>query len=106
MSKPNVYVLGGKIEIDLTSYDVDGDTFIPDYARLSIKEPDGVIITVSGGVGVLSPDLTATAVSGYLYYYYRPRLKGWVEYESWVKDGSGREGTDTAGFDIIDNVTN
>lgn len=104
--RPNRYVLGGKVELDITTYNVNGDTFIPDYARLSIKEPDGTIITVSGGIGVSSPDLEETTASGYLYYLYRPRLRGWVEYETWVRDGSGREGTATHGFDVVDFVEN
>lgn len=94
--KPNVYVLGGKPELILTPLDLDGNFFIPTEARLSIKEPDGTIFTVSGS------DLTVG--SGYLYYTFHPEQIGWYEYEGWVKDGTGREDTDTHGFDVTDRV--
>lgn len=91
-----MYVLGGKPELDLTFTDMNGDTFLPLESRLSIKQPDGEIITVSGG------DLSST--SGYLYYMYRPPTIGWYEYEGWGKDGSGREVAQTNGFEVIDHV--
>lgn len=94
--KPSVYVLGGRPEIVLTPLDLEGEFFIPTEARLSIKEPDGVIITVSGD------DLTVA--SGYLSYITHPTQIGWHEYEAWVKDGYGREDTDSHGFDVIDSV--
>lgn len=94
--KPNVYVLGGTPEIDVTPIDQDGLFFAPISMRLSIKQPDGAIITYSGS------DLTTA--SGYYYVLYRPPTIGWYEYEGWVRDGAGREDTATNGFDVIDNV--
>lgn len=96
MTAPNRYVLGGTPEIDVTTTDQNGITFVPVAMRLSIKQPDGVIITLSGG------DLTIA--SGYMYYLYRPLTIGWYEYESWVRDGTGREDTATNGFDVYDRV--
>jgi hypothetical protein len=94
--KPNVYVLGGKVEIDMYPTDLSGTFFVPSRSRLSIKEPDGDIITVSGA------DLTVA--SGYLYYLYRPPTIGWFEYESWVEDSTEREVAQTNGFEVIDRV--
>lgn len=93
---PNVYVLGGKPRLKVTPVDLDGDFFVPTEARLSIKDPSGAIITISGG------DLTLA--SGYLYYRYHPQEIGWYEYESWVRDGNGNEDTDTRGFEVVDRV--
>lgn len=94
--KPNVYILGGVPEIDLNTIDNQGVAFIPSESRLSIKQPDGVIITVSGdGLSI---------ASGYMYYLYRPPTIGWYEYEGWVKDNSGREDTETNGFEVTDRV--
>lgn len=92
----NTYVLGGTPEIDLTAYDKNNNTFTPTEARLSIKQPDGAIVTYSGG------DLTQG--SGFLYLLYRPPVIGWYEYEGWVKDPNGREVSSTNGFDVIDRV--
>lgn len=97
MVKPNVYVLGGKPELIITPTDLEGNFFIPSETRLSIKQPDGVIITYSGG------DLTIVP-SGYMFIDYRPPTRGWYEYESWVKDGNGREDTARNGFEVIDTV--
>lgn len=96
MSGPNRYVLGGVPEVDIIPKDQDGIFFVPSELRLSIKQPDGNIITVSGA--------EVTTASGYLYYLYRPPTIGWYEYETWVADSSGREVVDTKGFDVIDNV--
>lgn len=96
MTKPNVYVLGGKPEILLVPKDLNDTFFEYSEARLSIKEPTGTIITVSGS------DLTLA--SGYYYYSYRPPVIGWYEYEAWVKDGAGREDTATNGFEVTDRV--
>ena len=96
MAKPNVYVLGAVPEIDVVPKDLDGIFFVPNESRVSVKEPDGDVITYSGG------DLTLA--SGYLFILYRPEQIGWYEYETWVKDGTGREATDTNGFDVIDRV--
>lgn len=96
MTKPSRYVLGGNIELIITTVDIDGNDFIPAEARLSIKEPSGIVVTISGG------DMNIV-VSGYMSYLYRPPTRGWFEYESWVKDGD-REDTDTNGFDVYDRV--
>ena len=96
MVKPNRYVLGGVEEIDMTPTDQDGVFFVPSELRLSIKEPSGDIITVSGG--------EVTLASGYLFYLYRPPTTGWYEYENWVADSTGREKVVTNGFEVIDRV--
>lgn len=102
MSKPNEYVLGGTIELDVTVYDTKKVPFIPNEARISVKEPTGTILTYSGGLNVVGGELVPA--SGYLYILYRPPIIGWYEYESWAKDGTGREPTSTNGFEIIDRV--
>jgi hypothetical protein len=95
--KPNVYVLGGKPEIDLEFQDQQGVTFIASLVRLSIAQPDGTIITLSGG--------DMTMLSGAIYsYMYRPPTKGWYEYEGWGRDSAGREIAMTNGFEVIDRV--
>lgn len=96
MVNPHVYILGGKPEISLTPADQDGEFFTPSEMRLSIKEPDGDLITFSGG------DLTLA--SGYYFYRYHPETIGWYQYEAWVKDSEGREIVETNGFEIIDKV--
>jgi len=96
MARFNTYILGGTPEINITAYDRDGVAFEPTETRLSIKQPDGVTITYSGA------DLTLG--SGYQWTLYRPPIRGWYEYESWVKDGTGREATETNGFEVIDRV--
>ena len=99
---PNVYVLGGAPEIRLESLDLDGNPFVPIYARLSIKEPTGNLITISGGTEISGGGLIIG--SGYLYYIYDPPTIGWVEYEGWVEDGLGRQIAQTNGFEVIDRV--
>lgn len=94
---PSVYVLGGKPEIRMEFKNSSGQYLAPSEVRLSIKEPGGTIVTVSGS------DLTTTA-SGILTYLYRPLVIGWYEYESWGKDSSGREIADTSGFEVIDRL--
>jgi hypothetical protein len=96
VAKPNVYVLGSVPELDLAFTSVTGDTFAPSEVRLSVKQPDGEIITVSGDM--------LTVASGYLYYLYKPPTIGWYEYEGWGKDNSGREVANTNGFEVIDRV--
>ena len=96
MSAPHKYTLGGTPEIYIIPEDQDGVFFVPSESRISIKEPDGDIITYSGA------DLTVA--SGYLYVLYRPETKGWYATETWVKDGTGREDTDSGGFEIVDYV--
>lgn len=96
MTKANIYVLGGKPELLLTPTDQNGDFFTPSAMRLSIKEPDGDIITVSGADMVTA--------SGYFFYQYNPETKGWYEYEGWVRDSAGRERAETNGFEVIDRV--
>lgn len=98
MTKPNVYVLGTIPELDLVFTNTDGATFEPSEMRLSVKQPDGEIITVSGG------DPSLVAASGYMYYLYRPPTIGWYEYEGWGKDTTGREVANTNGFEVIDRV--
>lgn len=98
----NTYVLGSRPEIDMTFTDLNNQPFIPLYVRLSVKAPDGDILTVSGGLGLPSGDITSA--SGYLFYIYDPTLVGWFEYESWGADGTGREIAKTNGFEIIDRV--
>ena|ERR1041385_7381353 len=102
MPKYNTYVLGGTIELDVTVYDTNKEKFIPNEARITVKDPTGIITTYSGGLNNSSPDLLSA--SGYLYTLYRPPIIGWYEYESWAKDGTGREPTSTNGFEIIDRV--
>jgi hypothetical protein len=94
---PSKYTLGGTVELRLTSYDTDNVIFTPTESRLSIKEPTGNIVTVSG-------DQLLTASGGYLYHIYRPPIVGWYEYEGWVKDNSGREIVKPKGFDIVDRL--
>lgn len=102
MAKPNEYVLGGTIELDLEVYDTDNHPFIPNEGRITVKDPTGLITTYSGGVNI--PDGDLIQASGYMYTLYRPPIIGWYEYESWAKDGTGREPTTTNGFEIIDRV--
>ena len=96
MARPNVYILGSKPRLKLTFTDEDGDAFAPSESRLSIKQPDGVIITYSGG--------EMTQASGYMFVLYRPPVIGWYEYEGWGLDGLGQEVANTKGFDVIDRV--
>jgi len=100
--KYNTYVLGGNPELDVTAYDTDNHPFIPNEVRLSVKDPTGLITTISGGIN--NPPSDLIQASGYMYYLYRPPVIGWYEYESWVKDGSGRETTATNGFEIVDRL--
>jgi len=94
---PNKYNLGGTIEIDLTTYDTSSIAFIPTESRLSIKDPTGTILTVSG--------TSFTTASGNMQYYiYRPPFTGWYAYEVWAKDNSGREIVKAKGFEINDVV--
>jgi hypothetical protein len=94
---PSKYTLGGTIEIDLTTYDTNNIVFIPSESRLSVKDPVGAILTVSGDA--------FTATSGSMQFYiYRPPYTGWYEYEIWVKDNSGREVVKSRGFDVVDRV--
>jgi hypothetical protein len=114
MTAPHRYVLGGNQELDMAFKDLNGIYFVPNASRLSIKQPDGVIVTLSGGQLIMAsgyldiPDsngrLISTYVSPYFYTLYRPPTTGWFEYESWVRDGTGREDTETAGFEVIDRV--
>lgn len=94
--KPNEYVLGGNVRLKLFPLDQDDDFFVPNESRLSIKQPDGVIVTVSGS--------GLTTASGYLYYRYKPPTIGWYEYESWVKDSAENEDVQTNGFEVTDRV--
>jgi hypothetical protein len=93
---PNVYNLGGSPELRLEFFDLNSQAMTPNEYRLSIKEPTGAIITVSGA------GLTTT--SGYFSYIYRPPVVGWYEYEGWGKDGAGREIAQTWGFEVVDRL--
>jgi hypothetical protein len=94
--KPNKYNLGSKPELLLTTIGISDESIIPTESRLSIKSPDGVILTVSGADMIVA--------SGYIFYRYTPETKGWYEYEAWVKDGTGREDAATRGFEVTDRV--
>jgi hypothetical protein len=96
VAEPNKYVLGGRPEIFVETTDLDGVLFIPSEIRLSIKAPTGIITTVSGA--------EMTVASGYMYYLYRPPVKGWYATETWVKDGTGREDTAGGGFEVVDYI--
>lgn len=96
MVAPNRYVLGGNEEIYFTPKDQNGIFFVPSEMRLSIEDPQGVIFTVSGAA--------ITTASGYMSYIYKPELKGWYQYEVWIKDGTGREKVETKGFEVYDKV--
>lgn len=94
---PEKYDLGGTVELDLTAYDTDNIAFIPTESRISIKEPIGTVITVSGGA-------LTTASGNMQFYIYRPPYTGWYQYEIWVKDNSGREVVKDRGFEVVDTV--
>ncbi len=94
---PNVYVLGGTPELRMEFDNSSGQPFTPILVRLSIKAPDGDIVTISGA------DLTVSA-SGIYTYLYRPETIGWYEYEGWGRDSSDREIAETSGFEVIDRL--
>lgn len=96
MAKPNEYVLGTVVKLKLYPTDLNNDFFVPNESRLSVKQPDGQIITISGA--------GLTTASGYLFYKYKPPTIGWFEYESWVKDSAQNEDAQTHGFEVIDRV--
>lgn len=98
MTNLNVYELGGVVEIDITPTDQDDEFFEPTESRLTIQDPTGELTTVSG------EDLVTA--SGYFYYLYRPPVRGYYVYETWVKDGTGREIVTAHGFEILDTVVN
>jgi hypothetical protein len=91
-----VYVLGGTPELMVVPTDLNGSFFQPTEIRLSVKGPDGAIYTVSGA--------ELTLASGYYSLLYHPAAVGWYEYESWVKDGNGRERATTNGFEVTDRL--
>lgn len=95
-TRPNSYILGSKPQLEMYPRDFEDNFFIPVEARLSVKQPDGVIYTVSGAELVVG--------SGYLYTLYKPETTGWYEYEAWVLDGAGREAAETNGFEILDRL--
>lgn len=97
MVRPNVYVLESRPEIYFTPEDQDGIFFTPADMRISIKEPDGDIIVVSGA--------DITLASGYYFYIYEPLTIGWYEYEVKVTHPTnGRQVVKTNGFEVVDNV--
>ena len=93
---PHVYVLGGAPEIRLEFFDLNEQPMVPIEYRLSVKSPQGDIVTVSGA--------EITTNSGYFSYIYHPNVIGWYEYEGWGIDGIGREIAQTNGFEVIDRV--
>lgn len=97
MSKPNVYEFGSYPEILLAFTDTEGIPFVPPIVSLSIREPDGVLITVSGS------DMTVLSGS-IMSYIYQPRLIGWHEYYGLGNDNAGREIVRTNGFEVITQV--
>lgn len=99
MTKPNEYILGGTVAVRAKFTDDAGTGVTPIEMRISVKEPSGTILTVSGG------DLTPFAtISGMFFFMYRPPTIGWYEYESWGKDGNGNEVVQTNGFEIVDRL--
>lgn len=89
-------MLGTKPKLKVSSTDTEGVTFVPSEIRLSIKNPDGTIVTYSGG--------DMTTASGYMFVIYNPLTTGWYQYEGWVKDGNGLEDVATRGFEVYDLV--
>jgi len=99
VTKANEYILGGVEQIRAKFTNEAGVGVTPTEMRISIKDPLGEIVTVSGGF------LTAHAtISGMFYTLYRPPVTGWYEYESWGKDGNGNEIVQTNGFEIGDRL--
>lgn len=96
MPKSNIYVLGSRPELMLTATDTDGDTFIPELARITITKPDETTITVSGG------DMTTDGDS--LAYFYEPDQIGWFSWLGWIQDDSGREIAELSGFQVVENT--
>lgn len=96
MAKPNVYVLGGTPELILETIDRDGNAFQPTQARISVKDPTGLITVYSGGDMIPS--------SGYYSVYYRPPVIGWYEYEGWARDNASHEQAQTNGFEVVDRL--
>jgi hypothetical protein len=99
MTKPNEYILGGTIQVRAKFTDDAGIGVTPIEMRISVKEPTGTILTVSGEG--LTP---STTTSGMFYFMYRPPTTGWIEYESWGKDGNGNEVAQTNGFEVTDRL--
>lgn len=97
MAKPNVYSIGSAPEILLAFTDTEDDPFIPARVRLSIEEPDGNIVTVSG------EDMDVIA-SGTLSYVYHPSQIGWYSYYGWGEDTSDREIAKENGFEIVTQI--
>ncbi len=95
MARPNEYNLGSTVEIDTVPTDLDDAFFVPEESRLSVKEPTGNIVTVSGD--------GLTVASGYMYYRYKPETVGWYQYEYWHREDD-REFAKTAGFEVTDRV--
>lgn len=88
MTVPSVYVRGSKPQIDLTFTDTNGETFEPVESRLTITEPDGSSVTVSG-------------VTTYLF---EPQIPGWYEYYGWGIDVDGREISALNGFYLVEPI--
>jgi hypothetical protein len=100
MTKPNLYGLGSTPEIDIYPKDQNNAFFIPTLMRLSIKKPDGTVITVSGSSLTLDVD----------HYYYIANsttivtTAGWYEYEAWISDATGRQIMEANGFAVVDII--
>ena len=95
MARPNEYNLGGNVDILSTPTDLQDVFFVPQESRLSIKEPSGTIITVSGA--------DITVASGYMVYEYKPPTVGWYQYEWWHREDT-KEVVKTLGFEVTDKV--
>jgi hypothetical protein len=96
VAKPNRYVLGSTPDLTLKYYDENNQLIVPLESRLTVKEPDGTIVTYSGIDMIQAPD--------HLYVIYRPPVIGHYEYEGWGKDGDGRETASTLSFEIYDRL--
>lgn len=94
--KPNRYILGAKPELSIYPKTPSGIFFVPAAMRISVKQPDGLITTFSGG--------DFTQATDYLFVLYQPQIVGWYEYEAWIQDSNGREAAATNGFEVLDRV--
>ena len=98
-NKPSTYDLGATPELYGIFKNRAGEGVIPTESRITVKQPDGTLYTVSGADLIVD-----TVTSGLLYFVYTPTTRGWYEYEAWGKDGNDREVAQTRGFEIRDRV--
>lgn len=97
MARPTIYGLGSVPEIMMATHDDNGTVVVPTEARLTIQDPHGSQITVSGGQMTVDGD--------YLIYLYQGiTTSGFYQYEGWVKSASGKEDARTNGFQVIDRI--